>query len=138
MNASFDVSVNAVATAAALDGFIFSALLSAMFAAVCIAYLVAMWPVTGRLTKRVGWMIHTLFLLWQSNVAFVAVVALNAAKTNQEMAGDMLLAWGKAPFIVPSAAILYTCTAILCVATLYSRGLEVSRQHNSSAAGELP
>lgn len=115
---------DAVAAGAALQGFLFAGLLSAIFAGVCVAYLFALWPIAGRLSMAMGALIQTLFLLWQTNVAFVAVVALNAAKTNQEMAGANLAAWGKAPFIVPSAAILYSCTLVLCMAVVYLRGKE--------------
>ena len=43
-----------------------------------LAYLGAAWHIAGRMSPSMAFVLHTLFLGWQSNVAYLAVVTLLA------------------------------------------------------------
>jgi hypothetical protein len=96
----------------------FAGLLAALFAGVTVAYLAAFSAARPSRGVASAWLLHTLFLLWQSNVAFMAVVALHNASRLALAAGDVMTGWQLAPYRVPAAAILYT--AILVLSVLYA------------------
>ena len=106
----------------AMAHFSFSAQLAALFAAVLLAYLLSMAYAGSKLSGRLDFMVHTLYLLWQSNIAFVAVVSLSVALDNQRAAGAAMAGWGRAPAILPAAAILYaSCLALSVAIARYRR-----------------
>ena len=111
----------------AVQHFIYAGILSSLFALVTIVYLSLLWGVAGTLSKSMAFMIHTLYLLWQSNVAFVAVVCLAVGRHNQEQSGEALQLWNAAPMMVPSAALLYMTMLVLSMAIIWQRG----RSHNA-------
>ena len=100
----------------AMAHFSFSLQLAALFAAVTVAYLLSMACAVPKLSGRLNIIVHTLYLLWQSNIAFVAVVSLSVALENQRAAGAAMAGWARAPAILPSAAILYAVCLVLSVA----------------------
>jgi hypothetical protein len=100
----------------ALEHLHFAGLLAALFAGVTVAYLVAFSA--PRWTRSTAWLLHTLFLLWQSNVAFMAVVALHNASRLALASGETMAGWQLAPYRVPAAAILYA--AVLALSVLYA------------------
>jgi hypothetical protein len=106
----------------AVQHFTYAGMLSGLFALVAAVYLVAMWGVAGKLEKTTAFLIHTLFLLWQSNVAFVAVVCLAVGVHNQSLAGQAMELWNVAPLMVPASAILYALILALCLAIVWRRG----------------
>jgi hypothetical protein len=109
-----DSTVNYAALA--LEHFRFAGTLALAFAAVTVAYLCAAWQLAGRLGAALGFVLHTLFLGWQSNVAYLAVVALNAGQGCLERAPSMAeIGWSAAPWLVPGAAILYAAMLLLPV-----------------------
>lgn len=105
--------------ALALQHFVFAGQLALVFSLVSIAYLFAVWRLAGQRGNRGSMLIlHTLFLAWQSNVAYLAVVTLHAGRTvlDQSAHGVMAGAWAAAPWLVPGAAVLYSAMLLLCVA----------------------
>ena len=108
--------MNADATMAmlAMEHLHFAALLASLFAAVTVAYLLA-FAIMNPDRRRGSFVLHTLFLLWQSNVAFVAVVTLFNASALIEQGGAAMSGWRLAPFMAPSAVLLYTAVLILSV-----------------------
>lgn len=106
----------------AMQHFIYAGLLSCLFAVLSAVYLWAMWSLAGTLNNRIAWLIHSVFFLWQSNIAFVAVISLSVGVHNRQLAGESMRLWNAAPFIVPSSAILYTSVLLLCMAIVWLRG----------------
>jgi hypothetical protein len=109
----------------AIQHFIYAGILAATFAVVTAIYLLAMWRVAGRLGLWKGLIVNTLYLLWQSNIAFVAVVSLTVGAHNLRSSGPSMDAWNYAPLMVPGAVILYSAILILSVlfAWLHGRGV---------------
>lgn len=104
----------------AMAHFSLSVQLAALFAAVMLAYLLSMARAGSKLPGRLNVIVHTLYLLWQSNIAFVAVVSLSVALDNQQAAGAPMAGWARAPAILPAAAILYAvCLALSVAITRY-------------------
>jgi hypothetical protein len=100
--------------ALALEHFRFAATLALVFAAVTVAYLFAAWQLAGRLAAVPAFVLHSMFLGWQSNVAYLAVVALHAGQGCLERAPSMAgVGWGAAPWLVPGAAVLYAAMLLL-------------------------
>lgn len=115
----------------ALDHFQFAGLLALGFALITAIYLVAMWQVAGRLGSARNFVLQTLFLGWQSNVAFLAVVTLRSGRASIAAAGgDAALGWQAAPWLVPGAATLYSSVLVLCVVFAVQCG-----RANSAGAG---
>jgi hypothetical protein len=109
----------------ALEHFRYAGLLSALFAAGTVAYLGSLWRLAPRQAFRASFPLHTLFYLWQTNVAFVAVVALANGSRLLGPAGDWMSGWYNAPLLVPAAAVLYTCVLLLCMVIIVGRGRSV-------------
>ena len=110
--------------AIALQQLRFAGLLALAFALVSVAYLWAWWQVAGRIPALRGWILNTLFFAWQSNVAYLAVVSLHAARLTLTAAGDatLLAGWAAAPWLVPGAAVLYAAMLLLCLAFAVAGG----------------
>jgi hypothetical protein len=108
--------------ALAIQHFSYAAILASLFAAVTVAYLVAMWRLAVEPGSGRNWLLHTLYGLWQSNIAFVAVVSLSIAVEQAEAAGAAMQGWSRAPLLVPSAAVLYTSVLVLSVLAIWLRG----------------
>jgi hypothetical protein len=117
----------------ALQHLHFAGQLATLFAMVSIAYLVAAWQLAGRLGAGINFLLQTLFVGWQSNVAYLAVVSLLAARTALERAGDAItgLGWALAPLMVPGAAVLYATMLLLCLLFFILR----ARQRSGAAHG---
>jgi hypothetical protein len=111
----------AVAAELALAHFRLAALLTLPFVAACLAYLAAFWEPLRMRSPVSAFLLHTLFLLWQSNVAFFAVVALASGARLLEPAAPYLDGWRWAPFMVPSAAFLYPAILLLCIGVAWRR-----------------
>jgi len=109
----------------AIQHFSYAGLLACLFAAVTVVYLVAMWQLAGSLRSGMRFLLHTLYLLWQSNIAFVAVVGLSVAVEHAAAAGPLMQGWSRAPYIVPAAALLYTTIMILSLAVTVLRARSV-------------
>ena len=101
----------------ALAQFRFAAQLALLFTAVNVVYLFAAWQLAGRLRTGMVFTLHTLFLGWQSNVAYLACVTLLAARRAVEASDPLLpdLGWRFAPFLVPGAITLYSGMLIFCL-----------------------
>lgn len=112
----------------ALEHFRYAGLLSALFAAGTVAYLGALWRLAPQQSFRASFALHTLFYLWQSNVAFVAVVALANGARLLPSAGDWMSGWYNAPLIVPAAAVLYASALLLCIVIILARGRSLPAQ----------
>lgn len=110
-----------VAAELALGHFQLAALLTLPFVAVCLAYLAVFWRPGSAGMSINAFLLHTLFLLWQSNVAFFAVVALASGVRLLEPARPWLAGWRWAPLVVPGAALLYPAILLLCVALVWCR-----------------
>ena len=93
----------------------FAGLLAGVFLLALIAYMTALRSWRPDLSRRTAFLLHTLYLLWQSNVAFVAVVALGNGARLAEQAGAVMDGWRLAPYLVPSAACLYAGVLMLSV-----------------------
>ncbi len=106
----------------AVQHFLYAGLLSLLFAVVTAIYLLAMWRVAGTLDRITALLAHTLFLLWQSNVAFVAVVCLAVAVHNLDLAGEPMRYWHAAPLMVPASAALYASVLALALGLVWRRG----------------
>jgi hypothetical protein len=100
----------------------YAATLAGLFAAVTAVYLLAMWRLAGTLSTGMNWLLHTLYGLWQSNIAFVAVVSLSVAVEQMSAAETAMQGWSRTPLLVPSAALLYTAVVALSVAAIWLRG----------------
>lgn len=115
--------------ALALEHFHFAGDLAFVFAAVCTAYLFAAWQIAGRLSSAMSLVLHTLYLGWQSNVAYLAVVALSAGQGSLQRApGLAAMGWEAAPWMVPGAAVLYSAMLVLAPVFYWLRGRQV-RSH---------
>jgi hypothetical protein len=99
-----------------------AAILALAFAVVTLAYLAAFARRPSRERLRGDLLLHTLFCLWQSNVAYFAVAALISAERQLGAAGELMGGWAFAPLFVPSAAILYTSVIVLSVIYTVQRG----------------
>jgi hypothetical protein len=106
----------------AMEHLRFAGLLAGVFAGVTVAYLVAFSAATLALSRGRAWILHTLYLLWQSNVAFMAVVALSNGSRLMTESGALMAGWQSAPYRVPAAAMLYASILILSVAYAGLRG----------------
>lgn len=105
----------------------FAGLLAALFAGVTVVYLVAFSTPRPSSSMASAWLLHTLFLLWQSNVAFMAVVAMHNASRLALVSGEAMAGWQLAPYRVPAAAILYA--AVLVLSVLYAgRGAAATKE----------
>jgi hypothetical protein len=114
----------------AIEHFIYAGILAGVFAFVSVVYLLGMWRVAGRLGRWKGLIVHTLYLLWQSNIAFVAVVCLIVGVHNIGLAGESMSGWKFAPLMVPGAIVLYTAILILSVAFAWLHGRDsIPRPH---------
>ena len=102
----------------AMEHLHFAGVLAALFAGVTVVYLVAFSTPRPSRSPASAWLLHTLFLLWQSNVAFLAVVAMHNAARLGLAAGETMAGWQLAPYRVPAAAILYA--AVLVLSVLYA------------------
>lgn len=102
----------------AMEHLHFAGLLAALFAGVTVIYLAAFSAQRRPRSTASAWLLHTLFLLWQSNVAFMAVVALHNASRLVLASGEPMAGWQLAPYRVPAAAILYA--AVLVLSVLYA------------------
>ena len=102
----------------ALRHFQFAGLLAFVFAVVTALYLAALWSQAGRLKGLPGFLVHTLFYGWQSNVAYLAVVTLHAGRRSLDLAlpEEPAASWAWAPWLVPGAAVLYAAVLLLCIA----------------------
>ena len=102
----------------ALQHFQFAGLLALNFALVTALYLTAVWQLSGRLRGVSGFLVHTLFFGWQSNVAYLAVVTLHAGRQCLLLTGSAMppSAWAAAPWLVPGSAVLYGSVLALCIA----------------------
>ena len=102
----------------------FAGLLAGLFAVVTLAYLAAVGRGLGSLPTAARAMLHTLFYLWQSNVAYLAVVTLRAGRISIAGAEPAApaLGWHAAPWMVPGAAVLYASVLLLCIAFAVARG----------------
>jgi hypothetical protein len=102
----------------ALRHFQFAGLLAIAFSFVTAIYLAALWSQAGRMKGLPGLLVHTLFYGWQSNVAYLAVVTLQAGRRSLDMAlpGEPAASWAWAPWLVPAAAVLYCAVLLLCIA----------------------
>ena len=114
--------------ALAISHLSFAAGLAALFAIVVMGYLLCMWRVAGQLTRGMNLLIHTLYLLWQSNIAFVAVVALSVAQDHRSAAGVYMEGWSRAPAMLPSAVLLYVLILGLSVAIIRLRANPNTRE----------
>jgi hypothetical protein len=101
------------------------ALLALAFALVTLAYLAAFLRPRADGQRRGDFLLHTLFCLWQSNVAYFAVAALISAARQLRAAGELMDGWAFAPLFVPSAALLYAATIVLAVAFALRRSTVV-------------
>lgn len=109
------------AAALALAHFQIAALLTLPFVAVCLAYLAVFWR-SGSVSSPVSaFLLHTLFLLWQGNLAFFAVVALASGARLLKPGAPYLDGWRLAPLMVPSASLLYAAILLLCVGVAWQR-----------------
>lgn len=113
-----------VAAELALAHFQLAVLLTLPFVIACLAYLAAFWDPLRVRSPVSAFLLHTLFLLWQSNIAFFAVVALASGARLLQPAAPYLDGWGWAPLMVPSAAFLYPAILLLCVAVAWRRRRE--------------
>jgi len=113
-----------VAAELAVAQFQLAALLTLPFVAVCLAYLAMFWDPLRVRSPVCAFLLHTLFLLWQSNVAFFAVVALASGARLLDHAAPYLDGWRWAPLMVPSAALLYPVILLLCVGLAWRRQRE--------------
>lgn len=100
----------------------FAGLLAGVFAGVTVAYLVAFSGARHALSRGRAWILHTLYVLWQSNVAFMAVVALFNGSQLMTASGALMAGWQAAPYRVPAAALLYASVLALSVAYAGLRG----------------
>ena len=97
---------------------LFAGLLSLTFALVTVAYVVAAVAWARRLTRAQVFLLHTLYLGWQTNIAFMAVIVLSVAHGIVQQHPMLLQAgWRMAPWVPLSAAILYV--AILCASLAF-------------------
>lgn len=88
---------------------VFAALLSLTFALVTMTYLWVADRAAARLTRMQMVVLNTLYLGWQTNIAFMAVIALHTAHDILQQQPLLLDAgWRMAPWMPESAAILYT------------------------------
>lgn len=113
----------------ALSQLRFAGLLALLFAVVTLAYLGAALQVAGKLDRASAFLLHTLFLGWQSNVAYLAVVTLLGARRAMQQVPGMLedIGWGLAPALVPGAAVLYG--SMLLLSLLFYRA-QARRSHS--------
>ncbi|GEM_PF-1413096 len=96
---------------------IFAALLSLTFALVTVVYLWVADRAAARLTRTQMLLLHTLYLGWQTNVAFLSVIALHTVHSILQQQPLLLNAgWRMAPWMPASAAILYAAMLIFSLA----------------------
>jgi len=98
-----------------------AATLAFAFAVVTLAYLAAFHRRQPRGRLPGDLLLHTLFCLWQSNVAYFAVAALISGEAQLRAAGDLMDGWSFAPLFVPSAVLLYVSVIVLSVAYALQR-----------------
>ena len=108
----------------ALAHFQLAVLLTLPFVLACLAYLAAFRDPLRTRPPVSAFLLHTLFLLWQSNVSFFAVVALASGARLLEPAAPYLDGWRWAPLMVPSAMLLYPAILLLCIAVAWRRQRE--------------
>lgn len=96
---------------------VFAALLSLTFALVTMAYLWVADRAAPRLTRTQMVLLHTLYLGWQTNVAFMSVIALHTVHRMLQQQPLLLDAgWRMAPWMPVSAAVLYASILIFSLA----------------------
>lgn len=96
---------------------VFAALLSLTFALVTMAYLYTAERAAKRSTRARMVLLNTLYLVWQTNVAYMAVMALRTAHGIVQQEPLLLDAgWRMAPWMPVSAAILYLSVLGMSVA----------------------
>ena len=105
----------------AIEHFWSAGYFAALFSLMTVVYLLAVWKLPS-IGRRTQFLLHTIYLLWQSNVAFVAVVSLKVAQHNRVLAGSSLQPWEFAPLLVPAAALLYV--AIMGLSVMLALRLE--------------
>lgn len=107
----------------AIEHLQYVAMLSLLFVVAAALYLTSFWTVAWRLTTTSRFLVHTLYLLWQSHLCFVVVVAMNVAVELQRASGDALAGWNWAPAMVPGSALLFVAMTVLTmVLAVTSRG----------------
>lgn len=96
---------------------VFAALLSLTFALVTVVYLCVAERAAHRFTLAQILLLHTLYLGWQTNVAFLSVTALRTVHGIVRQQPMLLDAgWVMAPWMPVSAAILYAAMLLISMA----------------------